>query len=313
MSCNSCESNSSHISSSCAEEPGSMALIRIDHSNPCTVLAEAFPHPTLKSCIYAGVGTQFLPESFPRAIAETHLDSVSKKTFFRGTPAIMDPLFEKFRFASRLVVSASNAKVENGEILEGIPKDVFNTELSMPIDIALLGYPHVILADSNTPNLFRMVGFHSPEGVFHFCQNLEKLFMKVVQWIHGRVKLSIAKGLRSQVNWGRFIDLTPYDFLDMVAPGVTKITGPIPDRDVIMRSPEEEDIVMDEPDDTLPLIFHPLESNAVKAGLLLPYDPSLPDFDVNYYTPSAYITARDEDIYELLDYLVADITGAVAL
>ncbi|KAL0057932.1 hypothetical protein AAF712_015410 [Marasmius tenuissimus] len=292
MACESCESHNSHAYSPCAKLSDSMALIRIDNSNPCTTLAEAFPHAGMKSFIHAGVSTQFLPNSFPRGIAEAYDDPVTQITLFRGTQTLMDYLFDKFRFASRLVVSASNAELERGEIPEGIPKDILNTELSMPIDI---------------------VGFDTPVGVFHFCQNLEKLFSKVTQWIHGRVRLSIAKGLGSQVNWGSFLDITHRDFLDMVAPGMADITWPAPERDVAMRNPEDDDSAMDEVDDTLALIFHSLECNAIHAGLLLPYDPTSPDFDINYYTPLAYITNRDKDVYGLLDYLVMDIKGAFVI
>ncbi|KAJ8079998.1 hypothetical protein PM082_016824 [Marasmius tenuissimus] len=313
MACEPCKSQNSHAYSPCAKLSDSMALIRVDNSNPCTTLAEAFPHAGMKSFIHAGVGTQFLPNLFPCGIAKAYDDPVTQKTLFRGTQTLMDYLFDKFRFASQLVVSASNAELERGEMPEGIPKDILNTELSMPIDIALLGYPHVILADPSMPNFFRMVGFDTPAGVFHFCQNLEKLFSKVTQWLHGRVRLSIAKGLHSQVNWGSFLDITHCDFLDMVAPGMADITGPAPERDVAMRNPEDDDFVMDEADNTLALIFHLLECNTISAGLLLPYDPTSPDFDINYYTPSAYITNCDKDVYKLLDYLVMDIKGAFAI
>ncbi|KAK1222010.1 hypothetical protein PQX77_015164 [Marasmius sp. AFHP31] len=254
-----------------------------------------------------------MPSAYPMKAYELCYDPGSGQMVFRGTEAVLGPIFDKYKFASRLVVAASDIERELGGPLEGIPRDIMDTELAMPIDAGLLNYPHVTFAHADTLNPFRSVGFHSPNGVLQFCQNLEKLYLKVAQWIHGRVQLSIAKGLRSRINWGSFLGLTLVEFLDMVAPGVSAVTGPVPDREVIMKNADDEDIIMDELNESLPLIFHPVHSNMVRSGLLQLYDPLSPDFNADYYAPSPYVNMDSEDIPGLLDYLVSDIAGAVPL
>ncbi|KAK1215719.1 hypothetical protein PQX77_021662 [Marasmius sp. AFHP31] len=244
-----------------------MALVLVNSSNPCAVLANYFSHAGLKGFVYGNIGTQFMPK-------------------------------------------ASNIDRELSKIPEGIPKDILHSELSMSIDSDLLDYPHVMLADAETLNPFWAVGFQSVEGVLQFCHNLEAPFLKVARWIHGRIQLSVAKGLKSQVNWGAILGLTPFDFLEMVAPGVAHTTDSSY-QDVDMKD-HDKDIIMEETN-TLSLIFHPLGSNAVCSGLLHPYDPTLPGFDPAYYTPSAFITSEDEDVAGLIDYLVKDIEGTIPL
>ncbi|KAK1215383.1 hypothetical protein PQX77_022008 [Marasmius sp. AFHP31] len=287
-----------------------MALVLVNSSNPCAVLADSFSHAGLKGFVYGNVGTQFMPKAYPDHAVEPHFDHISGRMVFRGTEAVMNPIFDKYRFAARLVVSSSDIDREVGEIPEGIPKDILNSELAMPIDSDLLDYPHVTLADAEMLNPFRAIGFQSVEGVLQFCRNLETLFLKVARWIHGRIQLSVAKGLKSRVNWGAILGLTPFDFLEMVAPGVTRTTDS-GYRDVDMKD-HDEDIIMEETN-TLSLILHPLDSHAVRSGLLHPYDPTLAGFDPNYYAPSAFITSEDEDVAGLIDYLVKDIEGAIPL
>ncbi|KAK1219785.1 hypothetical protein PQX77_017484 [Marasmius sp. AFHP31] len=233
-----------------------MALVLVNSSNPCVVLAESFTHAGLKGFVYGNVGTQFMPKAYPNNVSEPYLDPASSRMVYRGTEAVMNPIFDKFRFTARLVVSSSDTDGNPGDL----PTGILTSELAMPIDADLLDYPHVTLADVNTPNPFRAIGFQSIQGVIQFCHNLETLFLKIAQWIHGRIQLSIAKGLQSRVNWGGILGLTPFNFLEMVAPGVACLTGTT--RDVEMKG-IDEDTDMEEFTNSLSLILHPLESNAV--------------------------------------------------
>ncbi|KAK1221915.1 hypothetical protein PQX77_015262 [Marasmius sp. AFHP31] len=290
-----------------------MALVFINKSNPCAILAESYQHSGIKGAIYGSISDHFMPRCYPESAYEPYPGPISGRMVYRGTKAVLEPIYQKFRFASRIVVSASGIDREPGEVATRMPKDIFNAELGLPIDLDLMDYPHLTFADLDTPNPFRRVGFQSVEGVLQFCRNLELLYVKVAQWIYGCIQLSVAKGLKSHVNWGSFLGLTQVKLLDMVAPGVTTITGPINNGDITMID-AEEDILMEDSDSQLTgLIFHPLESNVVRAGLLAPYNPNLPGLNVDYYTPSAYLTQEDEDVPGVIDYLVKDINGAIPL
>ncbi|KAK1215005.1 hypothetical protein PQX77_022404 [Marasmius sp. AFHP31] len=116
----------------------SMALVHVDAANPCTVLAESFPHAGMKGIIYGNIGTQFMPKAYPDHAVEPHFDQASSRMVYRGTEAVLNPIFDKFHFTARLVVSGSDIDKELGELPHGIPKDLLNSELAMPINADLV-------------------------------------------------------------------------------------------------------------------------------------------------------------------------------
>ncbi|KAL0565676.1 hypothetical protein V5O48_016344, partial [Marasmius crinis-equi] len=264
--------------------PQSTALIHRDQSNPIAIITDTFCDSGLRGILESLLGLSFLPSSIPNsAIVATHNDE-SNITTYHPEITFCDKLWEKFRVLGRLVVFASieNLSPSSNERV-GIIRDLLETEWFTSVLPGSPSFPHVSIACGVEENPFIPYSFSSPEGVLHHYQKINLLFLHYTQWIQSMVNRSIARGIRSRAHFGNAFGLTDREFLDRLNTGYFDIIETFGNNQMDVDPVPLEDAMEV---DSGALILHPLVSTAVLSGLLQPYDPVVPGFNVDNYAPS---------------------------
>ncbi|KAJ3898341.1 hypothetical protein F5879DRAFT_994903 [Lentinula edodes] len=257
--------------------PVSTAIIRCDQTNPLFILEDAFPDPVLRAFVQSHLGEAFRIE----CITDKHIIQLDNG-LYALTPDYASKLWLKLAKIATVVVAA--AKGIHSDIEEGIPRDVMSFEWLCCVIPSILNsnrFPHISLAN-NTHNILLGLKSTTMDGIKSVVGSFNMLVLFYVKWVREMIKISIFKGLGSEVNWGKYFGMTQEEFSVQVSRGtmqfghsslINKLTGDY-----------EQDLA---------LILHPTHSSMALTWFLDPYD--LTNSSINKFIPKAYITEEEED------------------
>ncbi|KAK7039117.1 hypothetical protein VNI00_010302 [Paramarasmius palmivorus] len=267
----------------------STTILARDAYNPVAQLLEAFPDASIRAYLQSQLGSDFLITPIPESAIQV-LPGDATESFYCLEKGYAEELWAKYQFIGRLVISAAqgaqSASKDGTPLRLAIPKDLLQGEWSRPVVNNLQApFPHLSFADPSLPNPLLSTIFLEKHQLIHVMRVFHFILFRYITWIRDMVALSLAKGLASEANWGAAFGLSQLEFLDRLAPGISSIT-----RRASVREP-----IASIPDDNLALILHPTASNAAIAGLLRPYQPNDPAYDLDTYcVPSADVLMTEE-------------------
>ncbi|KAK7441571.1 hypothetical protein VKT23_016564 [Stygiomarasmius scandens] len=118
---------------------------------------------------------------------------------------------------------------------------------------------------------------------------------RYAHWIMEQVIRSVSLGYLSASNWGSYFGLTHDETLTRLTwKSVARLEA---EKEIIKRRKEREttkDIEATSGVDHPGLVLHPTKSSLGRQGLLTPYTPLEPSWDISMYAPSVDVTLADE-------------------
>ncbi|KAK7468497.1 hypothetical protein VKT23_003003 [Stygiomarasmius scandens] len=269
------------------------ALIGFNQNNFIDTLRLAFPNPYIRALLSHAFRDSILIDS----LSDDQLRIVHDKygniarVFFM--PRVADAIWTDFRRLAEIVLTSTKGTDEPRSIIpSSYSKDFLNIEWINSSLSALL--PHITFAHG--PNPLRSVyakNIHTMHEVYTIIQFIARRY---AQWILEQVVRSVSLGYLSASNWGAYFGLTHDETLThLTQKSVARLEA---EKEICKRREERRNDQKDicNSDDIIypGLVLHPTESSLGRQGLLTPYTPVEPGWDISMYAPSADITLRDE-------------------
>ncbi|KAJ3764763.1 hypothetical protein FB446DRAFT_795753 [Lentinula raphanica] len=176
----------------------STALVHRNQQDPLIVLEDAFTDPVLRVFVHSYLGERFRSGS----ITDKDIIQLSDRQY-AFAPDYAKTLWSKLAKIATIVVAA--AKGVHKDIENGIPRDVLSFEWLrrvIPHVFDSIAFPHLSLAHDKVSNILLNFRSTSSDGIKELVEIFHSLVLFYCRWVRDMVKLSIAKGLASEVNWG---------------------------------------------------------------------------------------------------------------
>jgi hypothetical protein len=265
----------------------STALVHINQNDPLILLETAYSDPTLRAFIRTELGDTF------RVGGPSNEDIVLREDgIFKLNPDYAHRQWSKLGQIASIVVAA--ARGVHRDVEEGLPKDVRAFEWLRKVLPSIYNsnnFPHLSLAQGTTRNVLLAFRSYTAEGIIELVNSFDSLVLFYCQWVRDMIKLSIVKGMASEVNWGNHFGISCEEFLNRVAPDSVRFTHPKLIND--LDGNYEHDLA---------LILHPTHSSLALKQFLMPYKPLHPN--IEDFVPKAYITSAEEDKEVISQFLL---------
>jgi hypothetical protein len=271
------------------KEPGT--VIAFDKKNYLSTLDLAFPDPYMRVLLAHAFNKAVLMK--PLDVKNTISTPLNSGTLYSFDPDFAELIWAELRTLAQMVLMSTKL-----ESIDHIP--TFYSRDFENVKWIHSGFSQFLchLVFGHGENELRNVVVETYDGLQKIYTLLQFLTRRYAIWILKQVCASISKGYLSESNWGGFFGLTQDETL-------TRLTRKSVHRLGAEKSLKElraerkaqgmkEELVVEEGKE---LVLHPIQSSH---GILTPYSPFDPEFDIDLCVPSADVTMEEQDFGDLM-------------